>query len=381
MDYLIIGLLALLILLIVVMIFTRPKEKKNDINIEKIESNLKNQIEFTITKGMVSLLENEKENNRIQTEKLYEIEKSINNRLDGRMDVLNSKIDMKLGTMNDNVSKSLTSNIAKTGEIYAALVERLTKIDEAQNNINRLSLDVISLKNVLQNNQNRGKFGEYTLNSILFSIFGDAKEGVYALQYKIKNGDNVIPDCVIFLPEPYKLLCIDSKFPYADYKKIIENHDDETYIKHFSQAVKLHINDVSSKYVISDETAPYAIMFVPSDSIYSYINGELYDLVLYARQKNVIICSPSTLQPILANINMVKINYSRAENVEIISNQIKLLSKDFLKFKNDWSSISKNINALYNSTDTFDKRVEILNKKFNNINNANNSALIEDEKI
>ena len=40
-------------------------------------SNLKNQIEFTITKGMVSLLENEKENNRIQTEKLHEIEKSI----------------------------------------------------------------------------------------------------------------------------------------------------------------------------------------------------------------------------------------------------------------------------------------------------------------
>ena len=381
MEYVIIGLLVVIVLLILYLVLAKPREQRIDVDLTKLENNLKNQIDLTMTKGMVALLEHEKENNNFQAQKFSELEKSINNRLDGRMDVLNNKLDMKLVSMNENVSKSLTSNISKTGEIYAALIERLTKIDEAQANINKLSNDVVSLKNVLENNQNRGKYGEYTLNSILFSVFGDAKEGVYATQYHLKGGNDVMPDSVIFLPQPYKLLCIDSKFPYADYKKIMENHNDDTYIKGFYNAVKKHITDVANKYIVKDETAPYAIMFVPSDAIFGYINGELYELVEFAREKNVVISSPSTLQPILANINIIKINYNRAENVEIISEQIKLLSKDFVKFKDDWKSISKNISALHNSTDNFTKRVDILNKKFEKINNTNNFETIENSDV
>ena len=86
-----------------------------------------------------------------------------------------------------STKNSLETGFDQTNKSYKELVEQLTLIGQAKENIESLSNEVISLKNVLENNQNRGRFGELALERILFSIFGDAKEGVYAYQYNLKN--------------------------------------------------------------------------------------------------------------------------------------------------------------------------------------------------
>ena len=261
--------------------------------------------------------------------------------------------------------------IGQTGTIYADLVEQLTLISQAKENIESLSTEVISLKSVLENNQNRGKFGEFALERILFSIFGDAKDGVYEFQYKLKNYDeNERPDAVIFLPEPNKLLCIDSKFPFADYRGIIEATSDEereTCQKGFGMAVKKHITDIANKYIIKNTTAEYALMFVPSDAVFGYINSQLINVVEYARSKNVILTSPSTLQPILATINLVKIQYERKKNIDNILKSINALSKKFTQFTNGWDQLSKTVAKLDEHRMAVDKNVRNLSEQFDKI--------------
>lgn len=372
MEYYIIGLLGIIIVLLLILLF-RPR------NNEKDHEETKAYLNSCMHEAMVSLLEQNSKQSEQSRTKLEQFERAINQNFNQRFDALAIRLDNKLSLMNEKVEKNLSSGFHKTDDTYRSLIERLARIDEAQNNITSLSKDVISLKNTLENNQNRGKFGEYALERILFSIFGDAKKGVYEFQYTLYSQDKIErPDAVVFLPYPNMLICIDSKFPYQDYKRLLDSRD-EAFRKSFIQSVKKHIADISSKYIIAGKTAKEALMFVPSDAVFGYICGEVYELVEFARQKSVILTSPSTLQPILATINMVRIDAIRNENLNVITNELKGLGNDFTKFGEDWIKLSKQINVLITSKDSFDKKVQKIHKRFTRLDSEHILDLEEAE--
>ena len=88
---------------------------------------------------------------------------------------LNEKIEIRLNQINDRVNERLEQNFEKTNKTFNSVLERLTKIDEAQKNIDDLSKDIISLQSVLTDKKTRGTFGEVNLNYILTSIFGEKR--------------------------------------------------------------------------------------------------------------------------------------------------------------------------------------------------------------
>lgn len=242
----------------------------------------------------------------------------------------------------DNVKKDI-------GDLKSYVAERFGKIEEAQTNVKDLGSAVNELKTVLKGNQSRGRYGEMQLKLLLENTFGNTK-GLYAEQYVLK-GENVRPDAVVFLPEPDKLLCVDSKFPYAEYQDLFKEDVSEEHRNalktSFRAAIKGHITTIKNKYIIEGETSPYAVMFIPNDGIFYYIHVEMYELAEYARSVNVILSSPGTLQPILATISSFWREYRRNENLKEISKQIKDLNTAFNVFSNSWTPFSNNFDKAY----------------------------------
>ena len=242
----------------------------------------------------------------------------------------------------ENVNKNI-------GDLRSYVGERFGKIEEAQNNVKDLGSAVNELKTVLRGNQTRGRYGEMQLKMLLENTFGNTK-GIYAEQYAIK-GESVRPDAVIFLPEPEKLLCIDSKFPFAEYQELFKEDVTEerknSLKTAFRAAVKSHITTIKNKYIIEGETSPYAVMFIPNDGIFYYIHVEMYELAEYARSVDVILSSPGTLQPILATISSFWREYRRNENLQEISKQIKDLKTAFKVFADSWGPFSNAFDTAY----------------------------------
>ena len=84
---------------------------------------------------------------------------------------LNERIENRLNQINDKVNERLEQNFEKTNKTFTSVLERLTKIDEAQKNIDLLSKDIINLQSVLTDKKTRGTFGEVNLNYILTIFF------------------------------------------------------------------------------------------------------------------------------------------------------------------------------------------------------------------
>ena len=93
--------------------------------------------------------------------------------------------------------------------------QRLQSIDRAQENITKLSGDVLSLQDILSNKQTRGAFGEIQLTDIVGKAL---PKDSYTLQATLSNGRRA--DCLFHLPNPPGPICIDSKFPLESYEAL-----------------------------------------------------------------------------------------------------------------------------------------------------------------
>ena len=344
--------------------------------LDNLSNELKTNIKLYVAEEMNRVIEQSGKVSETNNEKLERFQKNISDSLNTRFDALKEQIDNKLKEINQKVDDRLEKGFEKTSETMAQVRERLQAIDDAQKNIEALSKDVVSLRSVLEGNQSRGQYGEYQLSMVLHNVFGDVT-GCYEEQYtmkKVKDGDDVRADAVVFMPEPNKMICIDSKFPFQDYQRIFDTEDaneKERLTKEFGNAVKKHITVIKDKYIVEGKTAPEALMFIPNDGVFAFVHHNLEDVVEYARSKKVILTSPSTLPAILVTINMVRIEVERSKNAEEINKHLHRLAKDFEMFGREWESFSNALERTSKQRETLDHRVGKLTNKFQSISTNN----------
>ncbi len=284
---------------------------------------------------------------------------------------LTATVEKKLDLISGKVDERLSDGFKKTNETFLKITERLIKIDEAQKKIEALSVNVNSLQNVLTDKKTRGIFGEVQLNQILYNIFGEKNDKLFALQHSIGS---VIADAVIFLPEPHGMLAVDSKFPLESYTRMYDDTrsapEQATARKQFKQNLKKHINDISSKYIVPGVTADVAILFLPAEAIFAEVNAYHADLVQYAISNNIWICSPTTLVGVLTTIQAVVRDIETGKQAKIIQEELTKLSKEFERYSKRWDDLSRHIRTINGDVDKIHISTKKISKNFERIHNV-----------
>ena len=123
-------------------------------------------------------------------------------------------MEQRLAQVQQQMNENLHGTARRTAQSLGDLQQRLATIDKAQENITKLSSDVLSLQDILSNKQTRGAFGEIQLNDIVLNALPSDS---YTLQATLSNGRRA--DCLIHLPNPPGPIVIDSKFPLKAMKR------------------------------------------------------------------------------------------------------------------------------------------------------------------
>ena len=254
-------------------------------------------------------------------------------------DKTNEMLEYRLTIMNEKVNERLDNNFNKTNKTFTSILERLSKIDEAQKKIDNLSTDIVSLQSILTDKKTRGIFGEINLNHILTSIFGARNDKIFQIQYTFSN--KTIADAVVFAPKPLGTIAIDSKFPLENYRIMVDKNksklDREIAEKKFKLDVKKHIDTISNKYIIPGITSNQAIMFLPAEALFAEINAYHQDIVEYANKKRVWLTSPTTLMSSLTVIQVLLKNMERDKYSSIIHEELNKLGIEFTRYKERWN--------------------------------------------
>ena len=348
-NYIILGVLVLLLILVIYLLF-------------KVRDNDKDSLDMM--------------------ERLSRFEMNINKEINDDFQKMNDKMDHKLDTMNEKVHERIDQNFEKTNKTFMSVLERLSKIDEAQKKIESLSTNIVSLESILSDKKTRGIFGEVNLNNILANVFGEKNDRLYHIQYKLPN--ETIADSVVFAPAPLGMIAIDSKFPLENYRLMVDKNASDSVrniaTKQFKIDVKKHIDDISSKYIINGVTSDQAMMFVPAEAIFAEINAYHEDIVTYSQKKRVWLVSPTTLISTLSMIMMVVQNIERDKYTSVIHEELNKLGLEFTRFKDRFDKLSKSIQTVNKDVESFQITTDKIKKKFDSISNVEiqNNHLLEE---
>lgn len=349
MDYILIGLLVVVIILEILSLFKKGgTQDKMDI-VDRMSS-----LEKNITKDIGDFK--------------YDFSQSLK----GDFERQNLVIEKRLDLINERVNQRLDVNFDKTNKTFANVLERLSKIDEAQKKIDGLSTDIVSLQSILTDKKTRGIFGETNLSLILSNVFGEKNDKIYQLQYTLPN--STIVDAILFAPSPLGTIGIDSKFPLEHYEVMTDRNksrlERDEAEKLFKMDVKKHIDAIASKYIIPEVTSSQAIMFLPAEAIFAEINAYHPDLLSYAYKRRVWITSPTTLMSTLTIVSMIIKDMERDKYAKVIHAELSKLGVEFGRYKDRWDHLSKSIEAVNKDVLAIHTTTDKITKRFDEINNV-----------
>ena len=231
-----------------------------------------------------------------------------------------------LAEMQQRMTETLHGSSKRTTSSLAQLQERLASIDKAQDNITKLSGDVLSLQDILSNKQTRGSFGEIQLRDIVSKALPSDS---YSLQATLSNGKR--PDCLIHLPNPPGPIVIDSKFPLEAYEALRRaktEAETRAAAQQMKVAVRVHLNAIADKYILEGETAEGALMFLPSEAVYAELHANFSELVREGFEKRVWIVSPTTCMATLNTMRAILKDARMREQAGAIRKELGNLNKD-----------------------------------------------------
>jgi DNA recombination protein RmuC len=326
--FLVVLAVLLILNLLAVWYFTRPREQKND--------------DAIALKEGVGFLHKELQN-------------------------LRDTFDRKLSENTRDINDSMREQLRASQKVVGDVTEKLTRLEETNKQVVSFSENLRKLQDTLTNPKQRGVLGEYYLETVLQNVL---PPGSYAIQYPFKNDE--IVDAVVFVKD--KIVPIDSKFSLENYNRMIETIDaaEKTRLeKAFVNDLKTRIQETSKYIRPSEGTTEFAFMFIPSEGIYYDLitnkvgGGEDDSLIARAASKyKVIIVSPTSflayLQTVLQGLKALQIEESAKEiraRVEDLGRHIGKYEDYYKKLGTSLTTTVNHYNAGYKELGKIDKDV------------------------
>jgi len=320
------------------------------------------------------ILKSKKENKEELSQKLNEIFPQV---LENASKQIITLADQKIGTdlsnkkdaiekMVNQVLTELTKNQSKLDIAEKDRIGSFNGLKEAIENNQKLTqqlkITADSLKNVLSNNQMRGAFGEKVAEDLL------KQSGfVIGTDYtKQETSGEFRPDFTIYLPDKTKIN-VDAKFPYANIVKMSETDEASQktqYLKLFEQDIKKKISDVTSRDYINPEenTVDFVVVFIPNEMIFSFIYEKYPNILEEAFNKKIIFAGPFSFIAILRMVRQAYENFRFQKDIQGIIAQIKVFSKEFASYNEEFTKIGD--------------RIDSLNKQYTIVNNTRTNKLV-----
>jgi len=235
-------------------------------------------------------------------------------------------------------------------------LENLTKetsalkgqMQESREGISQLTDTTSKLRQILSSSQARGQWGERMVEDILNFI--GLVEGVnYVKQLQEGSGR---PDYTFHLPHG-KRINMDVKFPLSHYEKYIIEEDMEVQNrerKAFLQDVKTHIKSVAGRDYVNpaEGTVNYVLLFIPNESIYSFLNREDPEIIDFSLSRKIVLCSPLTLYAVLSLVRQSVDNFALENKASDMQKLVQTFKEQWTKYVSKVEAMGKSLQSVQN---------------------------------
>lgn len=320
-----------------------------------------------------------------QTQELANVTKSVNNltqtnetRIENVRNTLNEGLqalqtsnENKLEQMRQTVDEQLQSTLERRiGESFKLVSTHLEAVQQGLGEMRNLATGVEDFRKVLLGVRARGIWGEVKLGALLEQVLTPDQ---YDTNVRIKANSREAVEFAIRLPgndkQPgsYLWLPIDSKFPVADYQRLVDATDVKTeaaLTKKFISTVESEARKIRDKYIVPPVTTDFAIMFLPTEGLYAEVLRQPGQVEKLQTEYGIVVAGPTTLTAILSSLRLGFRTLAIQKHSSEVWKVLAAVKTEFGRFADVLDTLKRQLNTAYNTIDVdTGRRVRAIHNK------------------
>lgn len=222
----------------------------------------------------------------------------------------------------------------------------LIEMKETLNSVPSMTQSINNINNLFTNKKNKGIIGDFVIDSILTESLGDNNNVLWEKNKIFHNGQKI--DFVINMKQINKVIGIDTKLPIDTFLKMTssDKHEEQEMLnQQFRSILEETIVSLKQK-LLNTNLLSSAIVFVPSESMFSHILSNYKDLVEKGINKQIYIASATTLGALLWSIKQFSTSKSLSDTLEKFNDNLEFISNEFFMWVNGWERFVKMMKEL-----------------------------------
>jgi len=320
---------------------------------------------------------------RTQNELLQRVAQSTDQRLaemraavEARLKALQDGNDSKLEQMRATVDEKLHATLEqRLGESFRQVAERLEQVHQGLGEMQGLARDVGSLSRVLSNVKARGLYGEVQLAALLEQVFAPAQ---YAPNVETVPGSGARVEFAVRLPgrgegSAAVWLPIDAKFPREDYERLLEAQDRadaaaaEAAARALEARLRLEARTIREKYLAAPHTTDFAILFLPTESLYAEALRRPGLVEALQRDHRVALAGPTTLLALLSSLQMGFRTLALEQRSAEVWQVLGAVKTEFAKFGDVLAKTKKKLDEASQTIDAAEVRTRAMARRLKGV--------------
>ena len=290
--------------------------------------------------------------------------------LDERMELMNQANERRLGEMRELVSGKLDGRL---NESFKVINGQLANVHKGLGEMRELSLGVTDLRRMLVGVKTRGVWGEVQLRALLEQLFAP---GQLVENAAIPALSQNRVEFALRLPtagEEAPLLPIDAKFPQEDYLRLVEATEAgdveaaRRCAAQLERAVLEQAKRIHDKYVRPPQTTDFAVMFLPTESLYAEV-ARRDGLIEKAQEKyRVLISGPATLCALLTSLQMGLRSCTLEQRSGEVLKALSGMKQDFARLDESVQRMRQRLSQAEAELDALEQRTRKAMKAMDNL--------------
>jgi DNA recombination protein RmuC len=280
------------------------------------------------------------------SQNLRDEQEQLRARVDAKLEEIRTGNEQKLEQMRRAVDEQLQSALEKRlNESFKTVTEQFAQVQQAIGQVRDVTGQIGNLQRLFSNVKARGGWGEAHIQALLDDVL---PPGAYETNLRIGEDGRVV-EFALRMPlrhaDDDTWLAIDAKFPTEDYDRMLlaseaGDRDQEVAArKALERRIRDEARKIATRYISPPRTVEYALMYLPSEGLYSEVYRIPGLIETLRRTHAVMVMGPSVLPGLLHCIRVGHLTLALESKAGAIGEILSAV-------KTEWAGLGKALDAM-----------------------------------
>jgi DNA recombination protein RmuC len=294
-------------------------------------------------------------------------------RLDAKLKEMREANDAKLAAIQQSVNEQLHAAVEKQmNESFNRVIDQFTAVQKAMGDVAAVTGQIGDLRRLFSNVKARGGWGEAQCKALLEDIL----PGGYVENFRPGEGSGEAVEFAVVMPTQGGApvhLPLDAKFPVEDYERLLaaaeagETEAERTARRALGERVRRQAQDIAQKYIREPMTTDFAVLYLPSDSLYAEVARIPGLLAEIGRGQKVLVVGPSLLPAMLRTIQLGHYSLALSRNADAVRELLGATKTEMQKMDEVLTALGRQAGTFGNTIERARVRTRAIGRKLRGV--------------